>query len=181
MKKYYIVIIFLFSAICLYFILHNPVQHKETQHTIDIHNNIPKEKERKQPYTVSYGLKDIEGNHIDNGSTIESKNNQVDAYLSIDHNIDEERECSLLILENYKQKSFKVENQTEEIDKYFFDMNSNSSKKIKLSIHLAQDASELTFLLIKMPSYQLSDQDINKASILEEVLSMRYTIKIKIN
>lgn len=175
MKKYYVAITLLLSGICVYFILQKPAQQKEENHTI--HSNIQKEQERKQFNTVAYGLKDIDGNHIDNGSEIESEDNQIHVYVTVDHNIDEYREYGLIILENYKQKKFKVGNHEEEISKYFFDMNPKSSKKIKLSLPISKNASELAFLLIKKPSYQLQDQDINKAAILEEVLSMRYTIK----
>ncbi|MEB9686125.1 hypothetical protein BK742_17160 [Bacillus thuringiensis serovar pingluonsis] len=175
MKKYYLVIILLISTISFYFILNKPTQHKETLNNIN--TKITKEREREQLNTVSYGLKDIDGKHIDNGSVIEMKNNKVNVYLSINHNIDENREYGLIILENYKQKSFKVEKNIQETSKYFFDMNPYSSKKIKISLNASKSAHELTFLLIKKPNYKLRDNDINKASILEEILSMRYAIK----
>lgn len=163
MKKYYIITILLISIISTYYCLNKPV----------------KKQEREQPNTISYGLKNIDGKHIDNGDTLESKNNKINVYLSINHNMDENREYGLIILENYKQKPFKIENNTQETSKYFFDMKPYSSKEIKISFNISENANELTFLLVKKPNYKLRDNDINKASILEEILSMRYSIKNK--
>ncbi|PFE10615.1 hypothetical protein [Bacillus cereus] len=179
MKKYYIITILLISIISVYFTLNKPVQKQETSNDKNINTNITKKQEREQLNTISYGLKNIDGKHIDNGDTIESKNNKVNVYLSLNHNIDENREYGLIILENYKQKPFKIENNTQETSKYFFNMNPYSSKKIKISLNISENANELTFLLIKKPNYKLKDNDINKASILEEILSMRYSIKNK--
>ncbi|QWH75409.1 hypothetical protein EXW59_00465 (plasmid) [Bacillus mycoides] len=177
MKKYYIITILLISIISAYFCLNKPVKKQEFSNNINA--NITKKQEREQPNTISYGLKYIDGKHIDNGDTIESKNNKINVYLSLNHNIDENREYGLIILENYKQKPFKIENNTQETSKYFFDMNPYSSKEIKISFNISENAKELTFLLVKKPNYKLRDNDINKASILEEILSMRYSIKNK--
>lgn len=179
MKKQYIIIILLISIISVYFSLNRPVQIQETSNDKNANTNITKKQEREQPNTISYGLKNIDGKHIDNGDTIESKNNKVNVYLALNHTIDEKREYGLIILENYKQKPFTIENNIQETSKYFFDMDPYSSKKIKISLNISANANELTFLLIKKPNYKLRDNDINKASILEEILSMRYSIKNK--
>lgn len=55
-------------------------------------------------------------------------------------------------------------------------MKPNSSITTKISLHTSPNASELVFLIIKKPEYKLKDNDLHKASKLEEILSMRYSI-----
>lgn len=132
---------------------------------------------RKQENTISFGLEDSEGKYIDNGSSINvNSSNNASVYLSLDHNLDEHRKYGLIIFEDYKQIPFKANDESNSTNKFFFDMESKSSKKIKISVDTSKNANELTFLLIKKPEYKLEEMDISRASILEEVLSMRYTI-----
>ncbi len=55
-------------------------------------------------------------------------------------------------------------------------MKPNSSITTKISLHTSPNASELTFLIIKKPEYKLKDNNLNKAAILEDILSMRYSM-----
>ncbi|MGE6347774.1 hypothetical protein ACQKIY_01920 [Bacillus mycoides] len=178
MKKIYIIIgILLVSLIPIYVLFNNSIiQSPNLSHTSS-KEKMKKEKQREQQTnTVSYGLKDAQGQHIDNGSEIIGENNKINVSLSFVHNIDEDRKYGLIILEDYEQKSFKIEDTTNEVSHYSFDMKPNSSITTKIHLHISPNASELTFLIIKKPEYKLKDNDLNKAAILEEVLSMRYSI-----
>lgn len=176
MKKIYIAIgILLVSLTTIYFIFNKPLTQKQNLSNIDSNEIIKKGEDRdQQPDTISYGLKDEHGNHIDNGSSIDSNDSNVNVFLSLNHNIDEERKYGLIILEDYQQKSFKIKE--DETSKYIFDMKPNSSINTEISLNISPNAKELTFLLVKKPEYKLKDNDMKKASILEEVLSMRYSI-----
>lgn len=131
-------------------------------------------KREQQTNTISYGLKDNQGQHINNGSTITSEDNKINVTLSFVHTINENRKYGLIVLEDYEQKPFKIEDTTNEISHYFFDMKPNSSITTKISLRTSPNASELTFLIIKKPEYKLKDNNLNKAAILEDILSMRY-------
>ncbi|MGA5661020.1 hypothetical protein ACPCZR_15815 [Bacillus bombysepticus] len=133
-------------------------------------------KREQQTNTISYGLKDNQGQHINNGSTITSEDNKINVTLSFVHTINENRKYGLIVLEDYEQKPFKIEDTTNEISHYFFDMKPNSSITTKISLHTSPNASELTFLIIKKPEYKLKDNNLNKAAILEDILSMRYSM-----
>ncbi|AVR33066.1 MULTISPECIES: hypothetical protein [Bacillus cereus group] len=133
-------------------------------------------KREQQTNTISYGLKDNQGQHINNGSTITSEDNKINVTLSFVHTINENRKYGLIVLEDYEQKPFKIEDTTNEISHYFFDMKPNSSITTKISLRTSPNASELTFLIIKKPEYKLKDNNLNKAAILEVILSMRYSM-----
>ncbi|MEF7658090.1 hypothetical protein [Bacillus thuringiensis] len=178
MKKLYIITSVLFILLAAVYFLFNTSQKKDpnTSHTPS-KEHIKEAKQRdQQANTVSYGLKDKSGQHIDNGSEIVSENNNVNVTLSFMHNVDENRNYGLIVLEDYQQKNFKTEENTKEISNYAFQMKPNSSIDTKISLDVSPNAKELTFLIIKKPEYKLKDNDLNKAAILEEVLSMRYPV-----
>ncbi len=58
--------------------------------------HLPKKiRERNKPILFPYGLKDNQGQHINNGSEITSENNTINVSLSFIHNIDEDRKYGL--------------------------------------------------------------------------------------
>ncbi|MED2186014.1 hypothetical protein [Bacillus wiedmannii] len=178
MKKFYIIVgVILVLLATIYFLFNNSFKQSPTASPTPSKNHINEKKQREQQAnTVSYGLKDKNGQHIDNGSEIISENNNVNVTLSFMHNVDEDRKYGLIVLEDYQQKNFKIEENTNELSNYSFDMKPNSSIKTKISLDISPNAKELTFLIVKKPEYKLKDNDLNKAAILEEVLSMRYPV-----
>ncbi|MCM3220751.1 hypothetical protein M3644_13210 [Bacillus cereus] len=169
MKQIYIIIgVLLISLLTIYILFNTSI--------IQPHPPSKENKREQQTNTISYGLKDNQGQHINNGSTITSEDNKINVSLSFVHTINENRKYGLIVLEDYEQKPFKIEDTTNEISHYFFDMKPNSSMTTKISLHTSPNASELTFLIIKKPEYKLKDNNLNKAAILEDILSMRYSI-----
>lgn len=67
-------------------------------HPLSIEN-----KREQQTNTISYGLKDNQGQHINNGSTITSEDNKINVTLSFVHTINENRKYGLIVLEDYEQ------------------------------------------------------------------------------
>ena len=57
--------------------------------------------------SVGYGLENLKGKLIDEGSTLNSKDNEMSVVASVDNDIDEDRKYALLIFEDYKQVKFK--------------------------------------------------------------------------
>ncbi|HDX9627230.1 TPA: hypothetical protein ROY30_000861 [Bacillus cereus] len=169
MKQMYIIIsVVLISLLIIYVLFHTSI--------IQPHTPSKENKRAQQTNTISYGLKDNQGQHINNGSQITNKNNNINVVLSFVHSIDEKRKYALIVLEDYEQKPFIIEDTADETSYYSFDMQPNSSITTKISLPTSPNASELAFLIIKNPEYKLKDNDLNKAAILEEILSMRYSI-----
>ncbi|MGG0403196.1 hypothetical protein ABEY54_28910 [Priestia megaterium] len=75
--------------------------------------------------TIAYDLKSTEGKYIDNGSSITPKNDAVNVNVSIDHNLNERREDGSIMLKDFNQVSFELENK-KEFTKYLFTTNPNS-------------------------------------------------------
>ncbi|KON67729.1 hypothetical protein AKG34_02020 [Peribacillus butanolivorans] len=177
MKKYYITAlsVLVLLGVFYWFFSSSPTKELSTSNIVDI------EKEREvtnadEYGSVGYGLKNLKGKHIDEGSTLNSKENEVSVVASVDHDIDEDRKYALLVFEDYKQVKFKVENKEQEVNKYFFEMKPNSSINFKVSVPIRSDSIELTFVIVQKPEYKLKELDLIKAGILEQVLSMRYSI-----
>lgn len=169
MKQMYIIkSVILISLIIIYVLFPTSI--------IQPHTSPKENKREQQTNTISYGLKNTKGQHINNGSEITMENNKINVSLSFIHNVDEDRKYGLIVLEDYEQKPFKIEEAANEVSHYSFDMKPNSSITTRISLHTSPNASELTFLIIKKPEYKLKDNDLNKAVILEEILSMRYSI-----
>ncbi|ULM97839.1 hypothetical protein L8956_03585 [Peribacillus frigoritolerans] len=179
MKKYYIAALSVLILLGVFYWFYASSPPKELR--LSTSNNDDIEKESKETNaaeygSVGYGLKDLNGKLIDEGSALNSKNNEVTVIASVDNDIDEYRKYALLIFEDYKQVNFKAENKGQEVNKFFFDAKPNTSRNFKISVPIRSDSSELTFVIVQKPEYKLKELDLNRAGILEQVLSMRYSI-----
>lgn len=179
-KKYFIAIILIMVVVFAFYTIFHKLIRDDNSTTISQAEKKPTsgDREEQQVNTIEYGLNSLDGKYIDNGSTISPRNDEVNVDISINHNLNERREYGLIVLEDFKQVSFELENK-KKFAKYLFTMNPNSSKDIGVRIPIKQKTQELTILLIKKPSYKLKEMDLNKASILEDVLSMRYPVNHK--
>ncbi|TDL89937.1 hypothetical protein E2R55_11390 [Vibrio vulnificus] len=177
MKKYYLVALSVLLLLGVFYWFYSSSAPKELSTSkIDV---IEKEREvtNATDYgSVGYGLENLKGKVINEGSTLNSKDNEVLVVASVDNDIDEDRKYALLVFEDYKQVKFKVKNNEQDVNKYFFDMKPNSSININVSVPIRSDSSELTFVIVQKPEYKLKELDLIKAGILEQVLSMRFSI-----
>ncbi|MCU7712924.1 MULTISPECIES: hypothetical protein [Priestia] len=178
MKKYFIAIIMVMVFALGFYAFFHKIFRDDNSISISQNQKTFKSGDRKDAGvdTIEYGLNSLDGQYIDNGSVLTSENDEVNVNVSINHNLNEQREYGLIILEDFKQMPFSLGNQ-KKLSTYFFTMNPNSSKDILVKIPVKEHTKELTFLLIKKPSYKLKEMDLNRASILEDVLSMRYPVK----
>ncbi|AQU77156.1 hypothetical protein [Priestia megaterium] len=177
MKKYFIAIILIMVVVVTFYSIFHKFIRANNSNTIS-QNSHSGDREEQQVNTIEYGLYSLDGKYIDNGSTVYPEDDEANVNISINHNLNERREYSLIVLEDFKQVSFKLKNKKEFI-KYLFTMNPNSSKDINVRIPIRPNTQELAILLIKKPSYKLKEMDLNKASVLEDVLSLRYPINNK--
>ncbi|MBT2666751.1 hypothetical protein J7J00_14715 [Bacillus sp. ISL-4] len=177
MKKYYIAAlsVFLLLGVFYWFYSSSPPKELSTSDMVVIEQE--REVTNVANYgSVGYGLENLKGKVIDEGSTLNSTDNEVSVVASVDNDIDEDRKYALLVFEDYKQVKFKVKNKEQEVNKYFFDMKPNSSINFNVAVPIRSDSSELTFVIVQKPEYILKELDLIKAGILEQVLSMRYSI-----
>ncbi|MGW6381426.1 hypothetical protein [Peribacillus butanolivorans] len=177
MKKYYIVALSVLLLLGVFYWFYSSSSPKElrTSDMVDIEQE--SEVTNAADYgSIGYGLENLKGKVIDEGSTLNSTDNEVSVVTSVDNDIDQDRKYALLVFEDYKQVKFKVKNKEQDINKYFFDMKPNSSINIKVSVPIRSDSSELTFVIVQKPEYKLKELDLIKAGILEQVLSMRFSI-----
>ncbi|WP_342604601.1 hypothetical protein [Peribacillus sp. FSL E2-0159] len=177
MKKYYLVALSVLLLLGVFYWLYSSSTPKElrTSDMVDIEQD--REVTNAADYgSIGYGLENLKGKVIDEGSTLHSTDNEVSVVASVDNDIDEDRKYALLVFEDYKQVKFKVKNKEQDVNKYFFDMKPNSSININVSVPIRSDSSELTFVIVQKPEYKLKELDLIKAGILEQVLSMRFSI-----
>ncbi|MGZ9816223.1 hypothetical protein ACXM0N_09875 [Peribacillus simplex] len=177
MKKYYIVALSVLLLLGVFYWFYSSSSPKElrTSDMVDIEQD--REVTNAADYgSIGYGLENLKGKVIDEGSTLYSTDNEVSVVASVDNDIDEDRKYALLVFEDYKQVKFKVKNKEQDVNKYFFDMKPNSSININVSVPIRSDSSELTFVIVQKPEYKLKKLDLIKAGILEQVLSMRFSI-----
>ncbi|KGX85785.1 hypothetical protein [Pontibacillus litoralis] len=125
--------------------------------------------------TIAFGYLDYNGNIIDNGSTITLDNKgSFNTTLQLNHNLQKTRNYLLIVFNNFKQTAFNVGG--EKHYTYSFEMEPDSTMDLPIEIKLDETAKELDLIIIKKPDYKLKEIDMNKASILQEVLPVRYSI-----
>lgn len=130
--------------------------------------------------TISYGLYEPDGKIIDNGTVLTpGADNRITKVLSLSHFIEVDRKYGLVVLEDFKQIPFTVDGKTQTY--YSFDMTPNQTVNIKIDLTVRDGSQELDYLIIKKPEYMVTDQDIEKASALQEALPLRFPINRKDN
>ncbi|MFE4140432.1 hypothetical protein ACFX4I_00980 [Peribacillus sp. YIM B13472] len=177
MKKYYIAAFSVLLLLGVFYWFYSSSSPKELSTSDMVAIEQESEVTNAADYgSIGYGLENLKGKVIDEGSTLNSTDNEVSVVASVDNDIDEDRKYALLVFEDYNQVKFKVKNKEQDVNKYFFDMKPNSSINFNVSVPIRSDSSELTFVIVQKPEYKLKELDLNRAGILEQVLSMRYSI-----
>jgi hypothetical protein len=125
--------------------------------------------------SVSYNIFDEQGNPIGNGTNIKSNNGIIDNILSFGNFIDYDREYLLIVLQNFKQSKFKVDNK--EYTTYPFSLEKQTAINIKPIIEINKDTVELDYLIIRLPKYKNGEKDVLDAASLQEIFTMRFKIK----
>jgi hypothetical protein len=171
-RKKILILIGFFLIILITFLSISNIKHNLQSNQNLFHNDQPGIS--RDTNFISFGLYDPNGKIINNGSILSPLDNKLNKILSISHNINEEREYSLIILENFSQSKFAVSGK--EYLTYDFIMKPNSKFHFEIQLDVPQDTKEVDCLIIKKPKYLLKDNDVTKASILQEVLPLRFKI-----
>ncbi|HDX9529952.1 TPA: hypothetical protein ROX84_005238 [Bacillus thuringiensis] len=131
--------------------------------------------------TLQIGLLDTEGKLIDGGSRLNIENSKLSYTISFDSFIPEEREYMLIILADFVQTPFYVnENQNETLS-YTFKAKANESINIPTSIETANEAKEIIYLIVKKPHdlfkpQKVDSEVIDTATSLEQIVSLRFNL-----
>ncbi|NGY93988.1 hypothetical protein F3K44_32350 [Bacillus megaterium] len=112
MKKYFIAIILIMIVVVTFYSIFHKFIRPNNSATIS-QNSHSGDREEQQADTIEYGLYSLDGKYIDNGSTIYPEDDEANMNISINHNLNERREYSLIVLEDFKQVSFKLKNKQE--------------------------------------------------------------------
>lgn len=167
-KRYYIII-----SILVLFLVVNIINMLLRENNIDI-----SEEDRVLDVgQIGYGVYNDEGNIIDNGSTILDLSSSINHIVGIEQNLPAEREYLLLVLLDFKQVSFYVDDKVH--DKYKICLKGKDSYKIDLSLNVPENSKELAYIIIKMPDYKIKPGELAKAHSLQEVLSLRFRLSEK--
>ncbi|MGE6379031.1 hypothetical protein [Peribacillus muralis] len=97
--------------------------------------------------TISYGLLDDDGKVLNNGSTLEPKNNKLEYTLSLSNFIELERDYAVMVLRNFEQTPFTVEGKPYSV--YTFKAKPNKSIEFDLSVATNDRTKEIVFLYLK--------------------------------
>ena len=139
--------------------------------------SISKNNEKNKHYEViNFGLSDINGNNIDNGTPLSIKEGVINLNVKLSHDIAQEREYLLLFLQDFRQSYFILNENNEEVNKYRFSIPANSKNSTSISCYVKPGTKELAILVIQMPDYKLKDLDFVKANVLQNALVFRHPI-----
>lgn len=95
----------------------------------------------KDSNKISYSLYNQNGDLIDNGSPLTPNNGKVHNTVSLSHFIDKKRKYALVVLVDFKQVSFKVNNQ--EYETYEFSMKPNTETNIDTLVNVTKGSKEI--------------------------------------
>ncbi|SIQ88624.1 hypothetical protein SAMN05878482_102447 [Peribacillus simplex] len=130
MKKYYIVALSVLLLLGVFYWFYSSSSPKElrTSDMVDIEQH--REVTNAADYvSIGYGLENLKGKVIDEGSSLNSTDNEVSVVASVDNDIDEDRKYALLAFEDYKQVKFKVKNKEQNQDDEVADIFHNTLQK----------------------------------------------------
>ncbi|MGL5752967.1 MAG: hypothetical protein ACRCXT_20670 [Paraclostridium sp.] len=125
---------------------------------------------------VSYGFLNSTGDIISNGShiSIDIAKPQLQHTLDLDQSLDENYSYLLMVLVDFNQVKFKVENEV--YSYYEFDVNKKDSIQIDLKIDIPKNAKELDYILIRKPNYMPAKENIEELISLQTVLPIRFKL-----
>lgn len=160
-KSTYIIIVLLIFLIFNIFVFYK----KQTESSL---NNVP-------TGNIEFGVYNKENKIIDNGTTISYESDIIKHQIEITQNLQAKREYKLIVLVDFIQTNFIVDGK--EYESYNIFLNEKDAKKINIKIkNIPQHAHELDYIIIKNPNYKVSKNEIERAHILQEIMSLRYKL-----
>lgn len=126
-------------------------------------------------YTV-YTLYEPDGTIIQSNSPLKySKQGELYTVLSLSHFFKIEGDYGLIILKDYQQSPFEIEN--EEYEFYPFNVSSNHTVNLHIKVDVNETTNEIVYVIIKKPGYIMEDNDVKKSTFLSHFATIRHPIE----
>jgi len=120
---------------------------------------------------IAFGIYN-KGKILDSGSSIDS--DMANHTLNISHNLYHERKYKIIVLVDFEQVEFLVDNK--KVYSYDVDMEAVDEVEVDINVDYSKDAKELCYLIIKKPEYFTDERDIRELSSLKELMCLRYNL-----
>lgn len=124
---------------------------------------------------AAIGIYDKSGTIIDNGSNINvNKGEIINQKLDIEIKSDNSSNYLLLIMADFKQIKFQVDNDS--VTSYNFNLKNIDSKTINLFIDIPTETKELCYILIKDNNLNLNEDDFESMLRTQHIITYRFNI-----
>lgn len=127
------------------------------------------------PGQIAFGIYSKDNKIIDSGSLIKDK--KITHRLQLSQDLSQSREYLILVLLDYIQTEFKVNNEI--YSKYKVSLDKEDTIDVSINMNIPEDAKELCYVIIKKPNYMQIKRDIQKSCILQEFMTLRYSLNTK--
>jgi hypothetical protein len=110
-------------------------------------------------------------------STMEVDDNSKSSFvIKLENGVDHSRDYKVMVLQNFLQTDFEVDNQKSEAKTYSFNVASRSEVSLPISFNVKNDTKEISVIIVKEPDDIVDELDIDKLAYYEEVFVKRYVV-----
>lgn len=97
-------------------------------------------------------------------------------YFEIFNGINYDRDFKIIVLQNFIQTNFRVDDSETSISSHSINIGGNKKERIKVSVDVDSETVDLTVLFIKEPNEIVKEMDFDKLTYYERVYAKRFTI-----
>ncbi|MDM5235151.1 hypothetical protein QUF83_02700 [Bacillus cereus] len=116
-------------------------------------------------------------NPLENTTKIKPKDNQANILnFNIFNGVDYDREFKIIVLQNFVQSKFSIDDDSNVLQSHNVRISKKSEKKIKVSVEIDKETTDLTVLFVKDPDGIVKEMDIEKMAYYEPVYAKRLLI-----
>ncbi|MGN4444846.1 hypothetical protein ACTFOB_08030 [Bacillus cereus group sp. MYBK79-1] len=114
---------------------------------------------------------------LENTTKIKPKDNQANILnFNIFNGVDYDREFKIIVLQNFVQSKFSIDDNSSILQSHNVKISKKSERKIKVSVEIDRDTTDLTVLFVKDPDGIVKEMDIEKMAYYEPVYAKRLLI-----
>lgn len=171
-------VLFFITFICILFISILIVfNQKDNQNSISNSNEESvDERLTKGSGLVGYGMYGKDNKIIDNGRDLEGISNmEINSKISLTNYINDDRKYKILVMNNFRQVQFEAKGNKNKSHDFFAKANTIVDTEILNEIDA--DTKEVAYLAIKDPDLLIEKLDLDIASSVQRVLSLRYGLE----
>lgn len=106
-------------------------------------------------------------------------NSKASLKIVLENGIDYSRDYKVIVLQNFVQTDFYVDNEKSKDKTYLFNVEARKEISLSISADINEDTKELAILIIKEPDDIVTELDFNKLEYYEEVYAKRFLVDNK--